>query len=95
MYGQIVRPFGSGRFEVVCSDSLLRVCKIRGSLHKRVWIQPNDIVLVLIRENEPHKGDIILKYFPPEVKILRDNKHIPDNFMEEAEKGVNLEFDNI
>lgn len=94
-YGQISRAFGSGRFEVICADSSIRTCKVRGSLYKRVWIQINDIVLVSNRE-ENDKGDIIHKYYPYEIKQLRDSKLIPDSFTGNRENvTANIEFDNI
>ncbi|KAF7684559.1 Eukaryotic translation initiation factor 1A [Astathelohania contejeani] len=95
IYGQVERPLGNARFEIICSDGVIRICKVRGSLHKRVWIQQNDIVLVSFREGDPNKGDIILKYFPQEVKILRDNKQIPDDFTASMEIPANVEFDSI
>lgn len=94
VYGQIQRVFGSGRFEVACSDSITRVCKVRGKLYKRVWIQLNDIVLVSNRE-EDDKGDIIHKYFPYEIKQLKDSKSIPETFSGNNENAAAIEFDHI
>lgn len=93
-YGQVTRAFGSGRFEVVCTDSSTRVCKVRGSMYKRVWIQINDIVLVSNRE-EDNKGDIIHKYFPYEIKQLKDSKLIPENFSGDKENAAAIEFAHI
>ncbi|EPR79851.1 Eukaryotic translation initiation factor 1A [Spraguea lophii 42_110] len=94
IYGQVLKPLGSCRFKVSCSDSIIRVCKARGSFHRRVWINESDIVLLVFREGEPNKGDIVRKYLPYEVKVLRDSKEIPENFNRE-ETVTNFEFETI
>ncbi|TBU00326.1 translation initiation factor 1A [Hamiltosporidium magnivora] len=96
VYGQIIRPFGNYRFEVRCSDMITRNCILRGKMLKRDWVQPNDIVLINLREDTPEKGDVLLKYTPAEVKVLRKNKYIPDTFGEEVIGGLsNVEFENL
>lgn len=95
VYGQVIRAFGNGRFEVACSDSLNRVCKIRGSFRRRVWIQQNDIVLISLRGEEDGKGDIFHKFYPYEIKQLRESNLIPDNFLETENTTTNIEFDHI
>lgn len=52
---------------------------IRGSMKKRVWISPNDIVLISIRDFEKEKVDILHKYENDEVHTLVNIKEIPNN----------------
>lgn len=92
IYGQVVAPLGFSKFEVLCSDAVTRRCKLRGSLCKSVWIQPNDIVLVSLRHDQNDTGDICKKYQPAEIKILRENNHIPENMRQDAEE-VHSEFE--
>ena len=54
-----------------------KVCLIRGSMRKRVWINSGDVVLVSIREFDNSKGDVIHKYEPDEVSKLIRRKHMP------------------
>ncbi|KAI5191373.1 translation initiation factor 1A [Nematocida sp. AWRm77] len=96
IYGQIAGALGSSRFEVLCIDAVSRKCQLRGSMHKSVWVQPNDIVLVSLRHDQKDTGDICKKYFPPEVKILRENNLIPENFRQDAEDNqAEFEFQRI
>lgn len=44
----------------------------------QVWIQTNDIVLVALRDFQDDKCDVILKYFPEEVKQLKNSNEIPE-----------------
>ncbi|OAG29488.1 translation initiation factor 1A [Nematocida displodere] len=96
IYGQVVAALGSSRFEVLCIDAVSRKCQIRGSMHKTVWIQANDIVLVCLRNDQKDTGDICKKYYPSEVKILRENNLIPENFRQDAEDNqAEFEFQRI
>ena len=58
---------GSGRIEAMCFDGQKRLCKIRGKLRKKVWINVSDIVLVGLRDYQDGKADVILKYSSDEV----------------------------
>ncbi|KAF9763032.1 Eukaryotic translation initiation factor 1A [Nosema granulosis] len=95
VYGQIVAPLGQGQFRVNCSDSISRIAKLRGSLYKTVWIGPNDIVLLNLREGNANRADIELKYMPKEIKILKDNGYIEDTFTSDDLNGVKIDFDQI
>lgn len=95
VYGQIISPLGQGQFKTSCSDGLIRTARVRGKDNKRVWIRPNDIVLLSIREGSPDRADIELRYMPKEVKILRDNNYIGDSFVNDDEGGLKIDFDQI
>ncbi|KAM0688144.1 Serine/threonine-protein kinase 16 [Conglomerata obtusa] len=95
VYGQIIRPLGQGRFYVNCSDYIQRTAKVCGRMHKKTWITINDFVLVSLRPEEDAKGDIVCKYLPNEVKILRESHQLPEEFGNEDKKAYNIEFENI
>jgi len=96
IYGQVLAALGSSRFTVLCSDAITRQCKLRGSMHKTVWVQVNDIVLVSLRNDQNNTGDICKKYYPQEVDILRKNNLIPKDFKQDAEDNqTEFEFERI
>jgi len=76
---------------------------IRGSMKKRVWISPNDVVLISIREFEKDKVDILHKYENDEVHTLVKIKEIPSNVFQiksnentsETNIIIDTEFDEI
>ncbi len=78
-YAQALRMLGHGRLELWCFDGKKRMGHIRGTLKNRVWINPEDIVLVSLREFELDKCDVLLKYYPEEAKELIELKEIPEN----------------
>ena len=60
---------------VYCNDNTQRICKIRGALGKRSWIEKGDIVLISVRNDlasgmnvvasadiSNERGDILEKY---------------------------------
>ena len=49
MLGRVIKVLGSRRFSVYCNDSILRTCRICGSMRKSDWINLGAIVLVGVR----------------------------------------------
>jgi len=78
-YAQITKALGSGRFEVQCFDSKIRLATIRGNMRKKVWVKVGDLILVSLREYEDSKCAIIYLYKPKEVNKLKAEKEIPEN----------------
>lgn len=78
-YGQVTKLLGNCRLEVNCFDGATRLCHIRGSMRKKVWIKINDLVLVSLRDFEDSKADIIYKYDLDEINYLKKEKEIPEN----------------
>ena len=80
-YGQIIKSVGNGFMEIMCFSStgnIPRRAHIRGSMRKRVWMAPGDIVLVSIRDFEDKTCDIVLKYTSDEARILKNRKEISE-----------------
>jgi initiation factor 1A len=48
--GRVLRLLGDRQLSIYCNDNIERICRIRGKLHKRVWINTGDIVLVSRRD---------------------------------------------
>ena len=48
--GRVLKVLGNKRMIVYCNDDNQRICRIRGALGKRSWIEKGDIVLISVRE---------------------------------------------
>ena len=70
---------GSGRLEVQCFDGVKRIAHIRGNMRKKVWINSGDIILLSIRDFQPDKADVILKYTTDEARSLKSHGELPDS----------------
>jgi translation initiation factor 1A len=62
MYALVTKALGDRRFDVLCMDGKNRMCHVAGRMKKRSFVRVNDVVLISVRDFEPAKGDIILKY---------------------------------
>lgn len=80
MYARIIKNLGDRNMLTYCNDNKVRLCHIRGSMRKRVWINVGDLVLISLRDFELskeesgknyEKGDIIAKYDTEQIGRLR------------------------
>lgn len=101
-YAQITKVLGSGYFDASCFDGKKRMCHVRGSMRKKVWINLGDIVLLSLREYEDAKADIVLKYTADEAKSLKAYGELPEktkvnevDLMNEDEEECEFEFEDI
>ena len=63
---------GGSRMRVRCMDGKTRICRIPGRLKRKLWVRDNDILLIEPWENGgDEKGDVIFKYKPIQVELLR------------------------
>ncbi|KAL3603412.1 hypothetical protein D5086_004271 [Populus alba] len=78
-YAQVLRMLGNGRCDAMCIDGTKRLCHIRGKMHRKVWIDAGDIILVGLRDYQDHKADVILKYWTYEARLLKAYGELPAN----------------
>ena len=76
-YAKVLRNLGGCRLEVFCYDGNTRLAHIRGKMRKRQWIQPEDTILIGLREFQDSKCDVVHKYKHEEVKRLIHVGEIP------------------
>jgi translation initiation factor 1A len=63
---------GGSRMKVRCMDGKTRICRIPGRLKRKLWVRENDILLIEPWElGGDDKGDVIFKYKPIQVDVLR------------------------
>jgi translation initiation factor 1A len=70
-YAKVLALMGEGRIQAICTDGVERICHIRGTLRKKVWIVKDDILLISLRDFQDKKADILVKYCEQEVRQLR------------------------
>ena len=85
-YGKVTKMLGNCRLNAKCTDFVLRNCMIRGKFRKRVWIKPDDIILVEKDPFQKDKGMIVLKYFPEECKRLEKMGELVFEKLQEHDK---------
>ena len=83
IFGVLDQRLGASRTRVRCLDGKTRICRIPGRLKRRLWIRENDTILVEPWELDNDKGDIIFKYRPNQIAVLRRKGLIKDIQIEE------------
>ncbi len=78
-YAQVLKMLGNGRIQAFCFDGVNRMCKIRGKMRKKVWINTGDVVLIGIRDFQDSKADVIMKYTTDEARSLKNYGELPEN----------------
>jgi translation initiation factor 1A len=107
MYGRVLKLLGGCNALVYCNDGRERLCHIRGSMRKKVWIATGDIVLISTRElsqnaedtvGTAERGDICAKYDQKVIyKLRQKDPTISDKlftFMAKADGTGNVPVDN-
>jgi translation initiation factor 1A len=67
-FARILQVLGNRNTLAYCNDNIIRLCHIRGSIRKDMWINVGDIVLVSLRDflqdkkDKYEKADILHKY---------------------------------
>ncbi|MBI5065330.1 translation initiation factor eIF-1A [Candidatus Woesearchaeota archaeon] len=62
---------GGSRMKVRCMDGMTRICRIPGRLKRTLWVREGDVLLVEPWELSDEKGDVIYKYRPVQVHVLK------------------------
>lgn len=108
-YGIVIKALGSCRFTVNCCDGAERLAQLRTGDKKKFRIMKDDWVLVGLRDYDTFdkKCDILCRYFPDEVRqlknlgeinIIGDKNTIDDQIVEkeeDIEDDCAFDFDDI
>ncbi len=86
--GQVIglceQRVGGSRMKVRCIDSKTRVCRIPGRLKRKLWVREGDILLIEPWElGGDEKGDVIFKYRPIQVDVLKKKGLLKELMSEE------------
>lgn len=73
LYGRVTKRNGGNPpiIQVLCEDGVERNCVVRGKMRNRVWMNPNDFVIIIYnKDSSSNAGEIDYKYDPQEVTKL-------------------------
>lgn len=74
--GVIEQRLGGNKMLINCLDGKTRNCRVPGRLKRRLWLRPNDVVIVEPWELDNNRGDIIFKYRTNEIEWLKKNGYL-------------------
>ena len=70
---------GGSRFVALCEDGKTRMIRIGGRFKRRMWVRPNDLIIVkewIIQSDK--KADLVYRYLPAERMWMIRNHKIPE-----------------
>ena len=76
--GIIEQRHGGNKMKVNCLDGKERNCRVPGRLKRKLWLRPNDVVIIEPWEFDDEKGDVLFKYRPNQVAWLRKNNYLKE-----------------
>ena len=71
--GIAIQMLGGSRVRVQCMDGVMRLCRIRGKIVKRLWVRQDDVVLVSPWPFQDERGDIVYRYTKAQAAWLDRN----------------------
>jgi len=76
LLGRVQKISGGNQVLVQCTDGMIRLCRIRGKMKRRMWIRESDIVLVSPWDFDPKRADIVWRYIKDHADWLENNGYM-------------------
>ncbi len=74
--GIVEQRLGGNKMMINCLDGKSRNCRVPGRLRRRLWLRPDDVVIIEPWELDDKRGDIIFKYRLNQIAWLRKNNYL-------------------
>jgi|TARA_Y100000310_G_C20702929_1_gene831722 translation initiation factor 1A len=74
--GIIEQRLGGNKMMVRCLDGKTRNCRVPGRLKRKLWLRPEDVVIIEMWELDDTKGDVILKYRKNQIEWLKKKNYL-------------------
>jgi translation initiation factor 1A len=76
LLGRVQKISGGNQVLVQCTDGMVRLCRIRGKMKRRMWIREGDIVLVSPWDFDHKRADIVWRYIKDHAEWLENNGYL-------------------
>ncbi len=77
LLGRVTKLTGGDHVMVRCADGVVRLCRIRGKMKRRMWIRENDVVLIAPWDFKNDRADILWRYIKAHADWLGATGHLP------------------
>lgn len=74
--GIVEQRYGGNKMKVECLDGKTRNCRVPGRLRRKLWLRPNDVVIIEPWELDNSRGDVIFKYKKSQIMWLKKNNYL-------------------
>jgi translation initiation factor 1A len=94
---RVLRALGNLNMSCFCNDGKTRICRVRGKMIKREFVEQGDIVLISLRDldkkedkKEDLRGDILAKYPYECISDLRKEEGVNDRLFVSLEQLTDM-----
>ena len=78
-FAVVIEMSGGSRFKALCEDGKTRMIRIGGRFKKRMWVRPNDLVLIVPWPIQAEtKADLVHRYLPTQRNWVINRGIIPE-----------------
>ncbi|MFH1787470.1 MAG: translation initiation factor eIF-1A [archaeon] len=74
--GIIEQRLGGNKMMISCLDGKSRNCRVPGRLKRKLWLRPDDVVIIEPWELDNTKGDVLFKYRLNQIEWLKKNGYL-------------------
>ncbi len=74
--GIIEERLGGNKMRVNCLDGKSRICRVPGRLKRKLWLRPQDTIIIEPWELDNTKGDVLFKYPSNQIEWLKRNNYL-------------------
>jgi translation initiation factor 1A len=76
LLGRVLKMTGGDHLLVKCTDGVVRTCRIRGKMKRRMWIREGDVVLVAPWDFNDKRADVLWRYIGAYAEWLENNNYL-------------------
>lgn len=76
MFAIAIQLMGATHIKAQCEDGKERMCRIKGTMKKKVWIRAGDVLIIRLWDWEPDKADIVWRFFGTQVQHLKQRGYL-------------------
>jgi translation initiation factor 1A len=76
MFAVAIQLMGASQIKALCEDGLERMCRIKGTMKKKVWIRTGDVLIVRLWDAQKDRADIVWRYFGTQTQHLKQRGYL-------------------
>ncbi len=76
MFALAIQLMGASQIKALCEDGQERMCRIKGTMKKKVWIRTGDVLIIRLWDYQKDRADIVWRYFGTQTEHLKRNGYL-------------------
>ncbi|MDO8625515.1 MAG: translation initiation factor eIF-1A [Candidatus Diapherotrites archaeon] len=76
MFAVAIQLMGASQIKALCEDGKERMCRIKGTMKKKVWIRTGDVLIIRLWDYQNDRADIVWRYFGTQTQHLKQKGYL-------------------